>query len=111
MPAVLESLLDPIDPFEFREQYFGKQPLLIRGHPKKFAELFTWADLNGLLNGFPFPHPNVDLSAPGSRLQAESEASLIEQCRAGAALVISHLDLFDPKVGELVRSLEAETGE
>ena len=111
MPAALESLLAPIDPIEFREKYYGKQPLLIQGHPKKFAELFTWDDLNRLLNASSYPHPNLIVSGPGDRGGASTHTSIIEECRAGAALIVNQLQLFDPKVGELARSLEAETGE
>ncbi len=111
MPTALESLLAPIDPFEFREQYYGKRALLIRGHPNKFGDLFTWDDLNRLLNSLAYPHPNVSISAPGTRVQAETHTAIIEECRAGAAMIVSQLQLFDPKVGELVRALEAETGE
>jgi ribosomal protein L16 Arg81 hydroxylase len=111
MPTALEALLDPVDPIEFREKYYGKQPLLIRGNPKKLADFFGWADLNRLLNTWPYPHPNVNLSRPGKREKAATHTSLIEQCRAGAALVASKLDVYDPKVGELARGLEAETGE
>jgi ribosomal protein L16 Arg81 hydroxylase len=111
MPTVLESLLAPIAPIEFREQYYGKQPLLIRGHPKKFADLFTWDDLNRLLNSLSYPHPNISLSAPGYSDAAATHTSIIEECRAGAAMIVNQLQLFDPKVGELARTLEAETGE
>jgi ribosomal protein L16 Arg81 hydroxylase len=111
MPTVLESLLDPIDPIEFREQYYGKQPLLIRGNPEKFANLFGWADLNQLLNTAPYPHPHVYISHPRKREVASSPDSIIERCRAGTALIVSKLDVYDPKVGELARGLEAETGE
>src|ERR1041385_1971693 len=111
MPTPLESLLDPISPTEFREQYYGKQPLLIRGHPKKLADLFTWADLNRVLNGMPYPNPHVTIATPRKREEAATHTDLIEACRAGAALTIGKLQLFDPKVGELVRALEAEIGE
>jgi ribosomal protein L16 Arg81 hydroxylase len=111
MPTVLESLLDPISPIEFRERYYGKQPLLVRGHPKKFADLFDWDDLNRVLNTSPYPHPHVEISSPGKREQPTNAHSIIEQCRAGASLIFRQLELFDPKVGELTRALETETGE
>src|SRR5262249_16255954 len=38
-------------------------------------------------------------------------SSIIEACRDGASLIVHHLQLCDPKVGELTRALEAETGE
>ncbi|HXA18362.1 MAG TPA: cupin domain-containing protein [Thermoanaerobaculia bacterium] len=111
MTTALESLLDPIDPIEFREQYYGKKPLLIRGNPKKFADLFTWDDLNRLLNALPYPNPHVSTVVPRTRIETETPTSLLEECRAGSALILSQLHLLNPKVGELVRALEAETGE
>src|ERR1041385_7536393 len=77
MPTPLESLLDPISPTEFREQYYGKQPLLIRGHPKKLADLFTWADLNRVLNGMPYPNPHVTIATPRKREEAATHTDLI----------------------------------
>jgi len=111
MPTVLQSLLDPVDPIEFRDQYYGKQPLLIRGRPEKLADLFTWADLNRVLNGLPYPNPHVTVATPRKRQEAATHTDLIEACRDGAGLTISQLQLFEPKVGELVRALESETGE
>jgi ribosomal protein L16 Arg81 hydroxylase len=110
MPTVLESLLAPISPIEFRERYYGKQPLLVRGHAKKFADLFDWDDLNRVLNTSSYPNPHVEISSPHQRQQPTSSQSVIEQCRAGASLVFRQLELFDPKVGELMRALEAEIG-
>ena len=109
MPTALETLLAPIGRTEFRERYYGNQPLLIRGHEGKFAGLFSWDDLNRLLNASSWPRPEVEVSPLYS--DANSAASVIEQCRAGASLVFNQLHLFDPKVGEFARALEAETGE
>ena len=106
---VLESLLAPVDRTQFREQYYGKQPLLIQGRPEKFAGLFTWDDLNRLLNASSWPHPDVQISP--YYLQPDSAASVIEQCRAGASLIFNQIHQFDPKIGALTRALEAETGE
>lgn len=111
MPTVLESLLDPISPIEFREKYYGKQPLLVRGHPKKFADLFNWDDLNRVLNTSPYPNPHVEISSPHQRQQPTNSQSIIEQYRSGSSLIFRQLQLFDPKVGELMRALEAEIGE
>ena len=109
MPTALESLLAPIGRSEFRERYYGKQPLLIRGHSGKLAGLFTWDDLNRLLNASSWPRPDVEISpllAPPN-----SARSVIEQCRAGASLVFDQIDVLDRKVAEFVRALAAETGE
>lgn len=111
MPTVLESLLHPVSPFEFREQYYGKRPLLIRGHAQKFAGLFTWNDLNRLLNSSPYPQPNFEVTRPGKRTRPAAPATILAECRAGASMILHHLHLCEPKVGELARSLAAETGE
>ena len=109
MTTALESLLDPIGRIEFRERYYGNQPLLIRGHSEKLAGLFTWDDLNRLLNTSSWPNADVELSPLYA--QPNSARSVIEQCRAGASLVFDKIDESDRKVGEFVRALSAETGE
>ena len=111
MPTVLESLLDPISRAEFREHYYGRQPLLIRGHPRKLADLYGWDDLNRLLNGLRYPHPYVHAVAADRADEAATAENLVERCRAGASIRFSQIQLFDPKVGELARALEAEMGE
>ena len=105
-------MLDPINRAEFRDQYYSKQPLLIRGHPGKFAELFGWDALNRLLNTLTWPNPDVYYSAP-DRLEQHrtTPGPLIERCRAGSSLVVRRVHHYDPKVGAFTRSLTAETGE
>ncbi|MFL6246585.1 MAG: cupin domain-containing protein [Thermoanaerobaculia bacterium] len=109
MATALESLLE-ISPIEFRERYYGKQPLLIRGNPRKFADLLTWDDLNRLLNSLSYPHEHVTAVVP-ERAEATTPERLMELCRAGATLRVAQLQTFEPKVGQLLRDLEAETGE
>ena len=112
MPAVLTSLLDPVSPTEFREHYYGRKPLLVRGHPEKFRDLFTWEDLNRVLNGWPVPHPMLYLPTRTlGRIDASTPGSLLQGFRAGATMVMDMIHLFDPKVGRFTRALEAETGE
>lgn len=109
MTTALEALLDPIGRQEFRDRYYGKEPLLIRARPGKFADFFTWDDLNRLLNGSTWPHPDVQI--PPYYTAPASAQSVIEQCRAGASLIFNQVHNFDPKVGEFTRAIEAETGE
>lgn len=111
MPTILESILDPMSRNEFRESYYGKRPLHIQGHAGKFAGLYTWDDLNQLLNGSPFPHARIELSDSRGRRQPQTTYSIVQECRAGASLTFRRMHLFDPKVAELVRALESETGE
>ena len=108
---VLESLLAPMTPFEFRDQYYGKQPLLIRGNSTKFADLFTWEDLNRLLNASSFPHAQVVTTAGSNQTLPAHPLTLFERCRAGASMIFNRIDDFDPKIGAFTRTLEAETGE
>ena len=98
-------------PHEFREQYYGKQPLLIRGRASKFAGLFNWDDLNRLLNSLTYPHPQVRVARKGSVNAPAGYVSLIEQCRDGGTLSFNEIHLLDPKINEFVRALEADTGE
>ncbi|MFL6246586.1 MAG: JmjC domain-containing protein [Thermoanaerobaculia bacterium] len=111
MLTTLEWLLDPVGRVEFREQHYGRKALLIRGHPGKFADLFTWDDLNRLLNALSYPHFNVEVAAAGVRSQPATAASLVEQCRAGASLIFTQMQMYEPKLGELARAIEAEIGE
>jgi len=111
MPTTLESLLDPVRRVEFRERYYGRQPLLIRGHPRKFADLYDWDDLNRLLNALHYPHHYVQAVSAGRADETPTAQGLVERCRAGASIRFTGIQYFDPKIGELARSLEAEIGD
>ncbi|HEX8171928.1 MAG TPA: cupin domain-containing protein [Thermoanaerobaculia bacterium] len=109
MTTALERLLEPIGRDEFRERVYGNEPLLIRATPGKFDGFFGWDDLNRVLNASPWPHPDVQM--PPTYASPASAAAVIEQCRAGGALIFNQLDRYDAKVGAFTRALEAETGE
>ena len=111
MPTILESILAPVSRSEFREDYYGKRPLLIPGHAGKFASLFTWDDLNRILNESPLPHPGIEVSDSNGRRQPKTSYGLLQECRAGATLAFRNMQLFEPRTSELVRALETETGE
>jgi ribosomal protein L16 Arg81 hydroxylase len=111
MSTLFESILAPISRSEFREDYYGKRPLLIPGHPEKFAALFTWDDLNRVLNGSLLPHKGIEVSDSRGRRQPVNSYALIQECRGGASLAFRDMHLFEPRTAELVRALEAELGE
>jgi len=104
-------LLDPVSPTQFREQSYGRQHLLIRGRPEKFGALFAWEDLNRLLNASRFPHEQILITGKNAEQSSPRPSSIIQGFRTGASMVVNRIHELDPKIGELVRALEAETGE
>ena len=45
-----ESLLTPVKAEQFLGKQFGKEPLYIPGDADKFSNIFSWQDLNQLMN-------------------------------------------------------------
>jgi ribosomal protein L16 Arg81 hydroxylase len=110
--STLRRLLGEMSPEEFRSNFYGRRPLLIRGHSAWAREIFGWEDLNRLLSTSAIPHSTMRLSRKGMPPFVASDASsVIDACRAGASLVINTIHLFSPSIGAFSRSLEKDLGE
>ena len=110
MPTALESLLEPFSRTRFRDEHYGRKHLLVRGRPDKFAGLFTWDDLNRLLNATTFPNKQIFTSSYKAKT-VDSFAKMLQDCRDGASMIVNRIHELDPKIGDMTRALEAETGE
>ncbi|HEY6169179.1 MAG TPA: cupin domain-containing protein [Verrucomicrobiae bacterium] len=108
----LTRLLGDLTPDQFRQIYYGRSPLLLRGHVAWAREIFTWSDLNHLLNTSVIPHSTMRLSRKGAPSVEVSDAlSVIEACRQGSSLVINTIHLFSQSIGRFSRALERDLGE
>ncbi|MFQ5935216.1 MAG: cupin domain-containing protein [Acidiferrobacterales bacterium] len=118
------KLLHPMSPEEFFEHAFGKLAVHIPGEANKFADLFSWDELNRLLNqptlwsdrSMKMVLDGHDLRAdefcsPG-RTREGHQAMLPDPARVdaylqqGATLVLDLVERLSPGVAALAASLE-----
>ena len=126
----LASLLSPFSVDVFLSQYWAARELVVHGEATKFAELFSWAEFNAVLNqqarhlrygelrlakgGRTLPAETVSYQATSrkrgsvTRLSAQKILALFGE---GATIIVNHIDRYSPALGALAGALEQEIGE
>ncbi len=126
----LASLLAPFSVDVFLSQYWTERELVVRGEATKFAGLFSWAELNSVLNQQyrNFQYGQVKLARDGRSLPAESIANQVNTRKRGtlmrlsaqkilalfgegATIIVNNIDHYSPGLGALAGALEREIGE
>jgi ribosomal protein L16 Arg81 hydroxylase len=118
------ELIKPLSRGEFIEKYWQKQPCYIRGSGDKFADLFSWNDLNRILEDYHYEYPRfrmskfgVDLPAreyletlPFTQVNRVNPHGLYKHFATGATLILQHADEFCPRLRELSEALQSGLG-
>lgn len=126
----LASLLSPFSVDVFLSQYWTARELIVRGGVSKFAELFSWAELNAVLNQHSrhLQYGELKLAKDGRSLPAEtisyqstsrkrgpvtrlSARKILALFGEGATIIVNHIDRYSPALGALAGALEQEIGE
>ena len=64
--------LSPVSPETFFNDYFGRRHLKVEGNPDRFADVFSWADMNSLLKMTSiWSDKSLELSSQGRPLTAQ----------------------------------------
>jgi bifunctional lysine-specific demethylase and histidyl-hydroxylase NO66 len=116
----------PIDPDEFAGRYWGREPLLARGGPGDFADLFSLAAADELLAERGLRTPFLRIAKDGKVIDAVrftgsggAGAEIADQVRDdkvaalfadGCTLVLQGLHRTWPAIGELAGQLAADLG-
>lgn len=69
--SCLEDIISPLSASEFLETFWGRRFVHVRGSRDKFAQLFTWAQLNSALEQYPFEPPRLRLNKDGNEIAAD----------------------------------------
>jgi ribosomal protein L16 Arg81 hydroxylase len=113
-------LLAPIDPAMFLNEYFGEKPLYIPGEPDRFAELFSWNELNAVLEQDILSYPQLHLMRDAKDLDPKlyftklegrkrlDTAATLKEMIEGATLIINNGEVLWPRLREFLRDLERE---
>ncbi|NBC34922.1 MAG: hypothetical protein GVY13_19805 [Alphaproteobacteria bacterium] len=124
----LRQLLDPVTPEAFFAEHYGRSALFIPGERDKFANLFSWTELNTLLDMTSLwtaaslevamdgrNVPARDYCYPGQTregLQAmrPDPARVQALIAEGASLNVDYLDTMGPGLRAVAEAIEMATG-
>ena len=122
--ASFADLIAPFDEAVFFRDYYGKQPVLIRGGADKFREVMSWSVLEHLVNRTSIwthkslmlvmdtqvlPAPAYCIEAvghDGHKVMQPSSALLNDWLGKGASLVLNDIDVLTPDLAGVARVLE-----
>lgn len=110
----LESLLDPIPPDQFFRENWATRAVVVRGQDSnRFRSLFSWDQLNHLLNFHRLRFgEEIRLAAIGRKIvdKPETAEEWIKYCQDGYTLIINQLQARVPEIAALASTIERETG-
>ncbi|MEW2439043.1 cupin domain-containing protein [Streptomyces caniferus] len=110
----LESLLDPMPLDQFLRENWTTRGVVLRGQDRdRFRSLFSWDQLNHLLNFHRLRFgEEIRLAAIGKKIsnQPETPEEWIRHCQDGYTLIINQLQRRLPAIAELATAIERAIG-
>jgi len=126
MTMTLAELLAPMTPEQFFAGYHDRQPLHLKGHAAKFAQVLSWRQLNRLLDqthiwsshslklvldGTPIPPEQYCTRAVGrdanDQLMQPVAVRVQEWVRKGASVVLNDVDSLTPGLAAVSHAIES----
>ncbi|MGE6221073.1 cupin domain-containing protein [Nubsella zeaxanthinifaciens] len=108
----LEEILFPLNLNDFFENYYLKKSVLVKSTDQmKFVELFSFKELNQVLNNNIDNFPTLKLVKEAKPLFFDSPDSVIEHVKNGASLIIDQLQEYSETVRELCSSVSKRLSE
>lgn len=110
----LESLLDPMPLDQFLRENWTARGVVLRGQDRdRFRPLFSWDQLNHLLNFHRLRFgEEIRLAAKGRKIfdKPEMPEEWIRHCQDGYTLIINQLQARLPAIAELASAIERAIG-
>jgi ribosomal protein L16 Arg81 hydroxylase len=117
------DIISPMSSDKFLE-HWQKHPCYIKGRTDKFAGLFSWSELNSILETCHCDYPRIRMSKFGVELPAKEYLQTLPFTKAvcidpdglgshfhsGATLIFQHVDEFSPSLQRLAGGLEDALG-
>lgn len=108
---VFSTLLNPYPTSDFLAENWTKQAVFIPGKTSdKFQHLFSWKQLNYLLNYHQICHPDLRFSQDGQSLPVTKTKNWLDRLQQGATLIINGVHRRTPELEALVANIRQETG-
>ncbi|MEM1170685.1 MAG: cupin domain-containing protein [Cyanobacteria bacterium P01_H01_bin.35] len=109
--SYLKDLIKPLPQEEFLENNWTKKAIAISSKGNKdFSYLFSWKQLNFLLNFHQIEYPDIRLAFDGKVLEPQENESLTQWCQKGATLILDKIHQRIPEVSILASQLSYELG-
>ncbi|WP_310728619.1 JmjC domain-containing protein [Streptomyces sp. N2A] len=110
----LESLLDPMPLDQFLRENWTTRGVILRGQDRdRFRSLFSWDQLNHLLNFHRLRFgEEIRLAAIGKKISGQPETAdeWIKHCQDGYTLIINQLQRRIPAIAALATAVERAIG-
>lgn len=107
----LSSLLHPYPVEKFFSENWQKQGILISQENKgKFQHLFSWKQLNYLLNFHQLSYPKINFSLDGKTLPETTGENWLKYFGKGATLIVNLVHELVPELAEFAAAIQAEIG-
>jgi ribosomal protein L16 Arg81 hydroxylase len=107
----LANLLQPYNVQEFLDNNWTTKAVLIPSAGKKnFAHLFSWENLNYILNFHQLKYPDIRLAVGGKVLDESANENLIKSCQSGATLIINEVHKLIPEIAQFAAELKSDLG-
>lgn len=104
-------LLEPYSQEEFLANNWTKKAIAISGKGEKdFTHLFSWEQLNYILNFHQLEYPDLRLALDGKVLDPKENRNLTQWCQKGATLIIDQVHQRIPEIAILASKLSYELG-
>ncbi|HUB00023.1 MAG TPA: cupin domain-containing protein [Terracidiphilus sp.] len=88
------DLLSPVSPEVFFAEYYTEKALCIPGTAGKFQGIFSYAELNRILNSGPIPLPTLKIARQGKPVAAGDAIAILDALQSGATLIIDKIDTY-----------------
>ncbi|NER96127.1 MAG: cupin [Symploca sp. SIO1B1] len=109
--SLLSEILKPYKVEEFLKHHWTSQAIHIpSAGENKFGHLFSWEQLNYLLNFHQFQYPELRLALDGKVLDARENANLLKLCQQGATLIINGVHKLVPAIAQFTQELRYDLG-
>ncbi|NEN92841.1 MAG: cupin, partial [Okeania sp. SIO3H1] len=109
--SCLKYLIQPLSQEEFLENNWTKKAIAISSKGQKdFSDLFSWKQLNFLLNFHQIEYPDIRLAFDGKVLEQKENDSLTQWCQKGATLILDKIHQRIPEVSIFASKLSYELG-
>lgn len=107
----LQQLLAPLTIEEFLAEYWTQKAIHIStDNPQKFQTIFSWKDLNYLLNYHKLREPDLRFSKQGKSLETGDPRDWSDRLRQGATLILNGVHHRVPTVAQLAANLRSDIG-
>ncbi|MUG95643.1 cupin [Scytonema sp. UIC 10036] len=107
----LEYILKPYTVESFLSKNWTTEAVFIAGeNHNKFSHLFSWEQLNYLLNFHQFKYPDLRLALDEKVLDENANTNLIKQCQDGATLILNGVHKLTPELVHLTSEVKHDFG-